>query len=151
MINTMIKEEVKRKLGAKIKEWSVKNPKRIYITIAKDDLKEAARIFYNQMKMRLSTVTGIDNETNFELIYHFSADKTGEIFNLRVFLENRKNPEIDSLCDLFQASNWVEREIYEMLGIHFKGHPYLKRLLLTEDWPKDKFPLRKDYSGGEEK
>ncbi|MDP2923825.1 MAG: NADH-quinone oxidoreductase subunit C [Candidatus Omnitrophota bacterium] len=142
----MIKEEVKEKLGKKIKEWVVKNPKRIYVTIDKNDLKEVARILYRQMQMRLSTVTGIDNETNFELIYHFSADKTGEIFNLRIFLENRKNPEIDSLCDLFKASNWVERELYEMLGINFNGHPHLKRLLLAEDWPKDKFPLRKNYN-----
>jgi NADH:ubiquinone oxidoreductase subunit C len=97
--------------------------------------------------MRLSTVTGIDNENNFELIYHFSADKSGEIFNLRIFLNDKNNPEIDSLCGLFQASNWVEREINEMLGINFKGHPNLKRLLLTEEWPKGVFPLRKEYKG----
>jgi NADH:ubiquinone oxidoreductase subunit C len=143
----MIKEEVKLKLGEKIKEWVIKSPKRVYITISKDDLKEVARIFYRQLQMRLSTITGIDNEANFELIYHFSYDRSGEIFNLRILLEDKKNPEINSLCDLFRASDWVEREINEMLGINFKGHPNLKRLLLTEDWPKDTFPLRKEYKG----
>jgi NADH:ubiquinone oxidoreductase subunit C len=143
----MIKEDVRQKLGEKVKEWVIKNPKRIYITIAKDDLKNIAQIFYHQLNMRLSTVTGIDNENNFELIYHFSADKSGEIFNLRIFLNDKNNPEIDSLCGLFQASNWVEREINEMLGINFKGHPNLKRLLLTEEWPKGVFPLRKEYKG----
>jgi NADH-quinone oxidoreductase subunit C len=97
--------------------------------------------------MRLSTVTGIDNEVNFELIYHFSCDKSGEIFNLRVFLEDRDNPQVDSLYDLFRVSDWVEREINEMLGIDFKGHPNLKRLLLAEDWPANTFPLRKEYKG----
>lgn len=143
----MIKEEVKAKLAKRIKDWVVKNPKRIYFTIDKGDLKETARILYAQMGMRLSTVTGVDNETNFELIYHFSYDKTGEIFNVRVFVEDRNSPQVDSLCDLFRASEWVEREINEMLGVDFKGHPKLKRLLLADDWPKEVFPLRKDYKG----
>ena len=45
------------------------------------------------------------------------------------------------LADCPQAE-WIEREIWEMLGINFKGHPNLKRLLLAEDWPEDKYPLR---------
>jgi NADH:ubiquinone oxidoreductase subunit C len=144
----MIKEEVKKKLEQKIKDWQIKNPKRIYFTINKEDLKEVASILYKEMNMRLSTVTGIDNENNFELIYHFSCDKTGEIFNIRVFLEDKENPEVDSLTDVFRAGDWIEREIHELLGIKFKGHPNLKHLLLDEDWPKDKYPLRKDYKNG---
>ena len=144
----MIKEEVKKKLEQKIKDWQIKNPKRIYFTINKEDLKEVASILYKEMDMRFSTVTGIDNENNFELIYHFSCDKTGEIFNIRVFLEDKENPEVDSLIDVFRAGDWIEREIHELLGIKFKGHPNLKHLLLDEDWPKDKYPLRKDYKNG---
>jgi NADH:ubiquinone oxidoreductase subunit C len=144
----MIKNEIKERIGKKIDNWTVKSPKRIYFSVDKNDLKEVARILYRQMKLRLSTVTGIDNENNLELIYHFSSDKSGEIFNLKVLLEDKGTAEIDSLCDLFAASNWIEREIHEMLGINFKGHPNLKRLLLSEDWPKDKFPLRKEYSKG---
>ncbi|MCK9615713.1 MAG: NADH-quinone oxidoreductase subunit C, partial [Candidatus Omnitrophica bacterium] len=45
----------------------------------------------------------------------------------------------------FKSSDWVEREIHELLGINFKGHPNLKHLLLDDDWPKDSYPLRKDY------
>ncbi|MDD5195347.1 MAG: NADH-quinone oxidoreductase subunit C [Candidatus Omnitrophica bacterium] len=142
----MIKEEIKRRLEKNIKDWVVKNPKRIYFTIESKDLKETVKLFYQKMKLRLSTVTGIDNLTNFELIYHFSCDKTGELFNLRVFLSDRDKPEIDSLCDIFESSNWVEREIHEMLGIKFKGHPNLTHLLLDDTWPKNKYPLRKDYS-----
>ncbi|HIE36416.1 MAG TPA: NADH-quinone oxidoreductase subunit C [Candidatus Omnitrophica bacterium] len=144
----MIKEEVKKKLEQKIKDWQIKNPKRIYFTINKEDLKEVASILYKEMDMRFSTVTGIDNENNFELIYHFSCDKTGEIFNIRVFLEDKENPEVDSLIDVFRAGDWIEREIHELLGIKFKGYPNLKHLLLDEDWPKDKYPLRKDYKNG---
>ena len=144
----MIKGEVKKKLGKLVLEWFVKNPKRVYLTIDKKDLKEAAKILYKDFKMRFSTASGIDNEGNFEIIYHFGYDGTGELFNLRVFIQDKKNPEIDSLTGMFKASSWIEREIHEMLGINFKGHPDLKHLLL-EDWPKGEYPLRKDCKLGE--
>ncbi|MFA5305183.1 MAG: NADH-quinone oxidoreductase subunit C [Candidatus Omnitrophota bacterium] len=141
----MIKDEVKKILAAKIKNWEVKNPKRIYFEVDKKDIKEIARSLYKDFNMRLSTITGIDNEKNFELIFHFGLDKTGELFNVRTFINDKDNPEIDSLVDLFKSSDWVEREIHELLGINFKGHPNLKHLLLDDDWPKDSYPLRKDY------
>ncbi|UCC95390.1 MAG: NADH-quinone oxidoreductase subunit C [Candidatus Omnitrophota bacterium] len=142
----MVKEEVKKRLEVKIKDWFVKNPKRVYFTIDKDDLRDVAKILYKEMRMRLSTVSGIDNETNFELIYHFGFDKTGEMFNMRVFIEQRRNPSVDSLTDMFQSTHWIERELYEMLGIQFKGHPNLTHLLLDHDWPKGQYPLRKSYT-----
>jgi NADH:ubiquinone oxidoreductase subunit C len=141
----MIKDEVKNQLAPMLKKWEIKNPKRIYLEIDKNDLKEVARKLYKDFNMRLSTITGIDNEKNFELIFHFGLDKTGELFNVRVFIADKTNPEIDSLVDLFKSSDWVEREIHELLGIKFKGHPNLKHLLLDDDWPKDSYPLRKDY------
>ena len=147
----MVKEEVKKKLEGKIKDWFVKNQKRIYFTIDKSDLKEVAKILYKDMGMRLSIVTGIDNETNFELLYHFGLDKTGELFNVRVFIYDRNNPEIDSLTDMFKSTDWIEREINEMLGVKFLGHPNLKHLLLDHDWPNDEYPLRKDYPQPREK
>jgi len=141
----MIKEEVKNALQHIIKQWVIKSPRRIYLTIDKTHLLQVATLFYRDLKMRLSTITGIENEHTFELLYHFSSDKTGEIFNIRIFLE-KNNPEIESLTALFTASDWVEREIFEMLGIRFNGHPNLKHLLLDEDWPKDNYPLRKNYT-----
>ncbi len=141
----MIKDEVKQILAPMLKNWEVKNPKRIYFEIDKNDIKEIARKLYKDFDMRLSTITGIDNENNFELIFHFGLDKTGEIFNVRTFIIDKNNPEIDSLTDLSKASDWVEREIHELLGINFKGHPNLKHLLLDDDWPKNSYPLRKDY------
>lgn len=141
----MIKAEVKERLKSKIKDWFIKNQRRIYFTIDKKDLKEVAKILHKDLEMRLSTVSGIDNEVNFELIYHFGLDKTGELFNVRVVIEDKKNPAIDSLTSLFKSTDWIEREINEMLGIQFIGHPNLKHLLLDHDWPKNEYPLRKDY------
>ena len=65
------------------------------------------------------------------------------MFNIIVFIEYRNNPEFDSLTTVFRASDLIEREIHEMLGVNFAGHPGLKHLLLDHDWPKDNYPLRK--------
>ena len=64
--------------------------------------------------------------------------------SLRVVLPKDK-PEIASLAPVLEGANWIEREITEMLGIHFIGHPDMRRLLLPEDWPEGVYPLRRDY------
>jgi NADH:ubiquinone oxidoreductase subunit C len=139
----MINDRLKRHLVGKFTDWYIKNPKRIYVTIKPQDIHAVAFICFKEFKLRLCTISGVDNETDFELLYHFSCDSTGELFNFRVCLQDRSSPSVQSLTSLFHASNWVEREIYEMLGIKFLGHPNLKRLLLDDDWPQGNFPLRK--------
>ena len=140
----MIKEEVKQKLEGKIKDWHIKNPKRIYFSVGRQDLKYTADTLYDQFKMRFATASGADNVKNLEILYHFSFDKTGEIFSIRVFVD-KNNPEIDSLISLFKGAIWIERELHEMLGIKFIGHPDPEHLLLKEGWPEGSYPLRKDY------
>jgi NADH-quinone oxidoreductase subunit C len=58
------------------------------------------------------------------------------------------DPVIDSVVGLFPTANWPEREVFDLFGIHFAGHPDLKRILLPDDW--DGHPLRKDYPIGAE-
>ncbi|MBU2102015.1 MAG: NADH-quinone oxidoreductase subunit C [Candidatus Omnitrophota bacterium] len=141
----MIQEQVKEKLGKKTTDWKATSSRRIYFTIAQKDISDVGKILHKDMNMRLATISGVDEQTHFELIYHFSHDATGELFNVRVLLTDRKNPCIDSLSTLFEAADWSEREIHEMLGIDFKGHLNLKHLLLNDAWPQGKYPLRKDY------
>jgi NADH:ubiquinone oxidoreductase subunit C len=79
-----------------------------------------------------------------EILYHFTVEEMNLIISLRVILPKTKL-EIASLTSVFTAAHWIEREIHELLGINFVGHPKLKRLLLPEDWPEGVYPLRKDY------
>lgn len=78
--------------------------------------------------------------------YHFIkvADNVtqAEEVRVKVYL-NREEPKVPSLYWIWKASDWQERESYEMYGIIYEGHPNLKRLLMPEDWVG--FPLRKDY------
>ncbi|MCK9265328.1 NADH-quinone oxidoreductase subunit C [bacterium] len=126
-----------------IKDVKVHNERRIYITIDSKFLKECVNILFRQLNGRYIIISGVDNFDSFELIYHFGFDLFGAIVSLRVFLE-RNNPEVVSLVDTIPGVFYIEREIWELLGINFVGHPNLKHFLLRDDWPKEDYPLRKN-------
>ena len=137
--------KIKEALGGKITDWQEPTPKRVYFSVKKEDIYETARVLFKELKLRFATASGIDEPTCFEIIYHFSDDSSGFFYSVRVFLEDKTRPEVDSITPLFAAAEWIEREIWEMLGINFKNHPNLKRLLLAEDWPEGKYPLRQEH------
>ena len=84
----------------------------------------------------------IQKESRFEVVYHFFSLKHNHRLRLKVPV-NEKNPEIDTLCDLWPSANWYEREVWDMFGIRFKDHPNLKRILMYEEFQGH--ALRKDY------
>ena len=139
-----IKEQIQEKLKDKIIDWQEKSPRRIYFTVKKEDILQTAQVLFKDLGLRFSIASGTDLPDALELLYHFSFDKTGEFYSVRVLLTDKKHAQIDSLVPLFIGAEWIEREIWEMLGINFIGHPNLKRLLLADDWPADKYPLRHD-------
>lgn len=136
-------EEVKQKLGKKAINIFEKNKQRYYIDISAGDIAESAKILFGGVGCRFATATGIDTSKGIEILYHFSHDKTGKIFTLRVLLADKKHPEIDSISKITRGAEWIEREIWEMLGVNFKGHQDLRRLLLAQDWKEGVYPLRK--------
>lgn len=98
----------------------------------------------------LSTITGIDKKADegiFEISYHLNSIP----FNRQIIIKinfsapvkNQLSEEIPSISDIYKTANWHEREIYDMYGIPFSGHPDLRRILMPADW--EGYPLRKDY------
>ncbi|MBI4437058.1 MAG: NADH-quinone oxidoreductase subunit C [Candidatus Omnitrophica bacterium] len=81
-------------------------------------------------------------QTRFEVIYHFYSLSKNHRLRLKVPVEE-KSPEVASLTSLWASADWFEREVWDMYGIVFKGHPNLKRILLYEEFIGH--PLRKDY------
>ncbi|MBM3255285.1 MAG: NADH-quinone oxidoreductase subunit C [Candidatus Omnitrophica bacterium] len=134
--------KIKEGLGLRIVSWEERSPRRVYLTVNKEDIFEVSRFLFKELGLRFSTASGIDAPLAFEIIYHFSDDASGVVYSLRVVLSDKLHPQVDSLTPVFAAAEWVEREIWEMLGINFKNHPNLKRLLLAEDWPQGDYPLR---------
>ncbi|HTX67786.1 MAG TPA: NADH-quinone oxidoreductase subunit C [Thermoleophilia bacterium] len=90
----------------------------------------------------LNWVAGVDRRTAFESVYHVYSWKTNTWMELHVELPKGK-PEVDTVCDVWPAANWHEREAWDMVGIRYLGHPDLRRILLKDDFIGH--PLRKDY------
>lgn len=139
--------KIKADLGDKILTWHDKSSKRIYIDIKPSDIVSIAKYFHEDIKARFNIASGIDTPNGFEILYHFSPDKFGIIVSLRVLIPDKTNPQIDSIVPVLKGAEWIEREMWELLGINFKGHPNLKHLLLMDEWPEGQYPLRRDYKG----
>jgi len=78
----------------------------------------------------------------FEVIYNLYSLKHSYRFFIKIRLSDDK-PEVDSLTSLWHTADWLEREIYDLMGIKFIGHPDLRRILTADD--VDGYPLRKDF------
>lgn len=92
-----------------------------------------------------SDLTCIDwypSEPRFEVIYHLLSIQNKERVRLKVRL-NSSSPAVESITSLWPGANYFEREVFDLFGIRFTGHPYLRRILMPEDW--EGHPLRKDY------
>lgn len=93
----------------------------------------------------LSDITCVDwlpSEPRFEVIYHLLSISNKERVRLKVCL-GADNPALDSVTSVWPGANYFEREVFDLFGIRFNGHPYLRRLLMPENW--EGHPLRKDY------
>ena len=94
----------------------------------------------------LSVIAGMDyapQSPRFGVVYHLYSHKHKNRIALKVFLKDDAAPIVDSVVSLWNAANWHEREAFDLLGIRFKGHPDLRRILMPNDWVG--YPLRKDY------
>ncbi len=95
----------------------------------------------------LSDVTGVDRlmlpepSPRFEVVYHVYSLQYRRRIRLKVRVDNGQ--AVPTVTDLWPTANWHEREVYDLLGVTFEGHPDLRRILTPDDW--EGHPLRKDY------
>lgn len=90
----------------------------------------------------LRNVSGVDHETNMEVVYHLLSLSSGHVYAVKVATD-RERPSVPSATPIWPSANWPEREIFDLLGIDFPGHPDLRRIMMPDDWVGH--PLRKDY------
>jgi Ni,Fe-hydrogenase III component G len=134
-------DALKEKFGGKI-EWNIRSPRRVYATVAQQDLKEIVLYIFKILGARLSTLTSVDTRSGIELLYHMLTDKGAVCLTIRTMV---KKPEliIESITNDIQGAEWLEREVHEMMGVNFTGHPNMRRLLLPDDWKEGDYPYRK--------
>lgn len=121
-----------------------KSPARVYIEIDPQSLPKVATYLFKDLEARFNIASGMDTPSHLEILYHFSVEDLHLLISLRIKLE-RENPVAPSLANIIKGTNWIEREIHELLGIEFDGHPDMRKLLLADEWPEGVYPLRRDY------
>ena len=144
----MTREEILADLQERFQEDIVelfdKSPARVYIEIRPEAVVRVVTYVFRRLGARFNIASGVDTRAHIEIVYHLTIEDINLMISLRVKLD-REAPEIDSLAPHFEAANWIEREIHEMLGVEFRGHPDMRRLLLPDQWPEGVYPLRQDY------
>ena len=119
-----------------------------YLTFAKEPPATGAFVNYGMPVRPPSQIPDPDPwpgpaaAARFEVVGHFYSLSRRHRLRLKIPVEESE-PEVDSLADLWASADWFEREVWDMFGIRFKGHPHLKRILLYEEFAG--YPLRKDY------
>ena len=118
------------------------------IQLERSLVREAAALLKDDPALRfdfLSDLTCVDqypNEPRFEVVYHLLSMQQKERVRLKVRL-NGDDASVESLTSIWPGANFFEREIWDLFGVRFLGHPNLSRIMMPEDW--EGHPLRKDY------
>jgi NADH-quinone oxidoreductase subunit C len=116
--------------------------------VPRDDLPAVALALRDRPDLRyalLADLTAVDfhpRSPRFELVYLLVSLEHRQRLRLKVRLEGH-DARVQTVTGVWPAANWLEREVWDLFGIRFDGHPDPRRLLMPEDW--DGFPLRKDY------
>ncbi len=118
------------------------------ITVRAHDLRETCAILRDDPDLQFNyfcDVTCVDwfpSEPRFEVVYQLLSIPRKARLTLKVELPG-DNPSVESVTSVWPAANYFEREVFDLFGVRFEGHPYLRRIMMPENW--EGHPLRKDY------
>jgi len=132
------------KIKDKLTTIEQKANNRIFLLCEAENAYAVNKFLFEDVAARFVIATGIDSDNCFEVLYHFSYDALGCVITVKAFIRDREKPAIESITPFLPAAEWIEREIHDILGIDFKNHPNLRRLILADDWPAGVYPLRKE-------
>ncbi len=135
---------VKERFGGQVLEIADKQPDP-WMVVEPGALAEICRFLKDDPETAMDCLgneSGVDYKDRIEVVYHLFSYQYRHTAVLKVKLP-RDRPSVATLEGLWNSANWMEREIFDLLGVNFDGHSDLRRLLMPEDWPG--YPLRKDF------
>lgn len=138
-------EELLRRFGDHVREWTQVSPNEVRVTVSPSVWREVAHYLRDAPLWQMdypADLTVWDTGSEFWVYLRLWSS----LYNHNVIVLtaiSREEPRIASLATLYPGVDWHEREMYDMYGVLFEGHPHLKRILLPDDW--EGFPFRKDY------
>lgn len=147
MTRTLAGEDIVRRIDAAT-PGAVIRAQGDYVHISPESIREVSRFLRDADGLEfsfLSSITAVDYVEYFELVYHLTSLKYNQSVALKARCYGRGELVAPSVCDVWRGADFQEREIWDLMGIRFEGHPNMKRILLWEGFPGH--PLRKDYLG----
>ena len=118
------------------------------VWVKPESILESARLLKHDESLDfsfLNAISAVDYVEYFEMVYHLLSLRRNSSLVVKSRLYGRENLEAPSVYDVWKGADLQEREVWDLMGIHFDGHPNLKRILLWEGFPGH--PLRKDFLG----
>jgi len=115
------------------------------LTIAPEEIRAAAETVKTAGYNFFEDLTGVDwlpATPRFQLSYHILSHSYKERIRLRVMVDEAE-PAVESITSVWPGANYYEREVFDLFGVRFEGHPNLRRIMMPDDWKGH--PLRKDY------
>jgi len=138
-----IVEKIRQSLKDAVLEVSAPRKRRIFLHVETDSLVDTIKYLVNDLEFKhISTITGSDLGQEMELIYHLAYKGCVEL-SVRVKVP-KNNPNVPTITNIIPGAVLYEREVHDVLGVTFAGHPDLSPLILPEEWPEGVYPLRKD-------
>ncbi len=135
---------IKEKLRSSAIGIKTPSPRRAHIIVKPGFHRDAISVLLEGFpQTMISTITALDLGDEIELNYHFWCGRAEATIQTEV---SKARPEIETITDIMPGASLYEREVFDLLGVVFLGHPNLSRLLLPEGWPQEQYPLRKDWS-----
>lgn len=142
----MTNEELKAYITAHTPEAEFEEAQYLNAIIPADKFHALAKDLHNDPATDfnyLVCLSGVDWKTHLMTVYHLESKKHNHLVVLKVKIEDRVNPVVDTVSDLWKTAHMHEREVYDLFGIKFNGHTDMRRLFMDDTWG---FPLRKDYT-----
>ena len=118
------------------------------VWVAPDSILDVARFLKETPDLDfafLTSITGVDYVEHFEIVYHLLSMRHNHSVVLKARRYGRERPEVPSVVEIWKGAELQEREVWDLLGVYFQGHPNMKRILLWEGF--EGHPLRRDFLG----
>ena len=135
-------DDMKQRFGSKVTEALVQRPRRVFMTIGSDTLTEAMWYVAQKGYRHVSTMTGLDLGQSLCVIYHLVEGDV--VLSLKTVVP-KSDPKLSTIVGIIPGAELYEREVHDMFGVIFEGHPDLSPLILPEKWPGGIYPLRKEW------
>lgn len=135
-------DDLKQRFSDKITESLIQRQRRVFVTVDSSSLTEVMKYVAEKGYRHVSTITGLDLGQTLGVIYHLIEGNV--VLSLKTTV-SKNDPKLPTIVGTVPGAELYEREIHDMFGIVFEGHPDLSPLILPEKWPSGLYPLRKEW------